>query len=79
MEWAPEIMEEALRIIEATSPDIGIYIEIEEDLIHGQCWERYGTFCRDETVARAKKSDAVLVWSRWRRTLGLAVARWNSG
>ena len=57
----PEIMEEALRIIEATSPDLGIYIEIEEDLIHGQCWERYGTFCQDETVAKAKKSDAVLV------------------
>ena len=57
----PEIMVEALRIIEATSPDLGIYIEIEEDLIHGQCWERYGTFCRDETVAKAKKSDAVLV------------------
>ena len=33
----PEIMEEALIIIEATSPDLGIYIEIEEDLIHGQC------------------------------------------
>ena len=36
-------------------------IDIQEDLLHGQAWDEYGTFCRAETVTTAKSCDAVLV------------------
>ena len=36
-------------------------VSIHEDLLHGAAWERYGTFCRDETLAAARAADAVIV------------------
>ena len=54
-------MEEALRLLDEIEPSLEFGIEIQKDLLHGQAWDEYGTFCRDETVAAAKSSDAVLV------------------
>ena len=54
-------MGEALRLLEEIQPSLKFEIDIQEDLIHGQAWDEYGTFCRDETVTAAKSSDAVLV------------------
>lgn len=57
----PEVVASGLKLLEAVCAGAGIALAIEEDLLHGQAWERHGTFCRDETVAAAKAADAVLV------------------
>ena len=57
----PEVVDAGLEVLQAAAATAGLRIEIEEDLLHGAAWERYGTFCRDETVARAREVDAVLV------------------
>ena len=57
----PEVVGAGVEVLLAVAKREGLRIEIEEDLLHGAAWERYGTFCRDETVARAREVDAVLV------------------
>jgi len=57
----PEVMLQALRVLEKISDITNLPFVVHEDLIHGQAWDAYGTFCRDETVDRAKSVDAVLV------------------
>ena len=56
-----EVMRQGLRVLIKASEIFEFDLSIEEDLIHGQAWSEYGTFCRDETVAAAKDSDGVLV------------------
>ena len=50
-------MGEALRLLEEIEPSLRFEIDIQEDLLHGQAWDEYGSFCRDETVTAAKFSD----------------------
>jgi len=57
----PEVVGAALRVFEAVCARESIALDLTHDLLHGASFERYGTFCRDETVAAAKRSDAVLV------------------
>ena len=57
----PEVVNAGLEVLQAAADAAGLRIEVEQDLLHGAAWERYGTFCRDETVARARVVDAVLV------------------
>ena len=57
----PEVVNAGLEVLQAAADLVGLQVEVEEDLLHGAAWERYGTFCRDETVARAREVDAVLV------------------
>ena len=57
----PEVMSQALRVLHRISDMADLSLVIHEDLIHGQAWDAYGTFCRDETVHQAKNVDAVLV------------------
>lgn len=54
-------MQAALAVLDAATTDSDLSLNISHDLLHGAAWERYGTFCRDETVAAAQKADAVLV------------------
>ena len=57
----PEVVNAGLEVLLAAADTAGLKIEVEEDLLHGAAWERYGTFCRDETISRARDADAVLV------------------
>ncbi len=57
----PEVLTGGLRVAEKVAQCAGIHLEIHHDLLHGACWEVHGTFCRDETVVKAKEADAVLV------------------
>ena len=57
----PEVVNAGLEVLQAAADAAGLRVEVEEDLLHAAAWERYGTFCRDETVARAQVVDAVLV------------------
>ena len=57
----PEVAAAGLQLLEVVAADAGVSIEVEEDILHGAAYDRYGTFCRDETVAAAKAAAAVLV------------------
>ncbi len=57
----PEVVMAALRVFERLCQLEAIETEIQHDLLHGAAWDKYGTFCRDETVATAKQSDALLI------------------
>ncbi|MCP4389576.1 MAG: 3-isopropylmalate dehydrogenase [Gammaproteobacteria bacterium] len=56
-----EVVTAALRVFERLCQLEAIETEIQHDLLHGAAWDKYGTFCRDETVATAKQSDALLI------------------
>ncbi|MEZ5774223.1 MAG: 3-isopropylmalate dehydrogenase [Hyphomicrobiaceae bacterium] len=57
----PEVVDCGLRVLRHVATKAGIALQIEEDLIGGAADDRYGTFCRNETAARAKAADAILV------------------
>lgn len=57
----PEVLASGLAVFEAVAGSAGIAYQVEHDLLHGAAWDAWGTFCREETVARAKAADAVLV------------------
>lgn len=57
----PEVMAAGLRVCRKAADLHGLALTIEEDLLHGACWEKHGTFIRDDTVEAAKSADAVLV------------------
>jgi len=57
----PEVVSVALRVFERLCQLEQIETEIQQDLLHGAAWDKYGTFCRDETIATAKQSDALLI------------------
>ena len=59
----PEVLDSGIQIIKHISEIKNINIKIEYDLIGGICWDKHKTFCLDNTVNKAQKSDAVLVGS----------------
>ncbi len=56
-----EVLSETRRVIDWFAAHRGLAFSFEEDLLGGACYDRHGTFCRDETVAKARAADAVLV------------------
>ena len=57
----PEVLESGLMILETVSKGIKVNFDIDFDLIGGICWDKYGTFCRNITIQKAKEVDAILV------------------
>ena len=57
----PEVLDFGLRLIYKIQDIFGINIKIEHDLIGGACWDKFQVFCKNETVEKAKNSDAILV------------------
>ena len=57
----PEVLDCALRVADVAASSGGIKLSVATDVLHGAAYDRYETFCRDETVANAKAADAVLV------------------
>ena len=57
----PEVVNAALRVLEYVCDQEKLQLNLSEDLLHGAAYDKYGTFCRDETVERARSADALLV------------------
>jgi 3-isopropylmalate dehydrogenase len=57
----PEVTREARRVLEAVAPKHGLSLEFEEQSIGGASIDAHGTPLRDEVVARATESRAVLL------------------
>jgi 3-isopropylmalate dehydrogenase len=56
----PEVVKEGCKVLEAVVDRFGQHFELAEDTIGGAAIDRWGVAIRDETVQRAKQSDAVL-------------------
>jgi 3-isopropylmalate dehydrogenase len=56
----PEIVREAVKVLEAVAARSGHSFVFTEEHLGGAAIERYGTALRDETTAAARASDAVL-------------------
>ena len=59
----PEVVNAALKVLDIVGNSLGLNIDLSEDLLHGAAWEKYGQFCRPETLDKARQCDAVLVGS----------------
>jgi len=57
----PEIVAEALKVLEVLRRDYGLAVEIEPGLIGGAAYEAAGKPLPDETLALARAADAVLL------------------
>ena len=57
----PEVVAAGLEVMTRLCQAEGLTLELEEDLLGGAAWDAHGTFCRDRTVAAARRADAVLV------------------
>ncbi|MCY4540777.1 MAG: 3-isopropylmalate dehydrogenase [Rhodobacteraceae bacterium] len=57
----PEVLASGLKVARAAARLHAIRLSVSHDLLHGAAWDRWETFCQDETVAAAHAADAVLV------------------
>jgi 3-isopropylmalate dehydrogenase len=57
----PEVTQEAVKVLEAVGRRFGHRFVFTEDLIGGACIDRYGVALRPETIARCRRSAAVLL------------------
>ncbi|WP_321395273.1 3-isopropylmalate dehydrogenase [Emcibacter sp.] len=57
----PEIMAQARRVIDWLAANRGLKFDISEDLIGGCAYDAYGMPLADDTLARAREVDAVLL------------------
>ena len=57
----PEVMAEVLRIIEWLGDRRGLEFEVTEDLVGGAAYDVHGVPLHDETLERARGSDAILL------------------
>ncbi|RME35449.1 MAG: 3-isopropylmalate dehydrogenase [Gammaproteobacteria bacterium] len=57
----PEIVREALKVLTALRERFGLELEWEEDLVGGAAIDTHGVPLTDETLARARAADAVLL------------------
>ncbi|MCB1720178.1 MAG: 3-isopropylmalate dehydrogenase, partial [Alphaproteobacteria bacterium] len=59
----PEIVAEALKVLEWLREHAGLELELEHDLIGGQAYDAYGVPFADETLEKCRKADAILMGS----------------
>lgn len=57
----PEVVGHGARVIKQVAERFEIDIQLQWDLLGGQAWDKYGTFCRDQTAEAAANSDAILI------------------
>lgn len=59
----PEIMEQALRVVELAAKSAGVELAVTKRLAGGSAIDAHGTPLEDETLEEAKRADAVLFGS----------------
>lgn len=57
----PEVMTEVRLLIKWFEANRGLSFELEEDLVGGCCYDEHGVAVTDETVAKARVADAVIL------------------
>lgn len=56
----PEVTRAALAVLHAVAPALERPLQVTHGLVGGACYEAHGVFLRDETVALARRADAIL-------------------
>ena len=56
----PEVMTEALKVLGAVGKRFGDEFDLQQDVVGGASIDAHGTALREETLERARRSDAVL-------------------
>ena len=59
----PEIVGEAVKVIDWLKENAGLDIELEHDLIGGQAYDEYGAPLDDTTLEKCRSADAILMGS----------------
>jgi len=59
----PEIVAEAVKVIEWLNDNADLGLSLEHDLIGGQAYDEYGAPLTDETLEKCRKADAILMGS----------------
>ncbi len=59
----PEIVAEAVKVVEWLNENAGLDVSLEHDLIGGQAYDEYGVPFADETLGKCKTADAILMGS----------------
>ncbi len=59
----PEVVDAALELLQYICEQEELDLNLTEDLLGGAAYDKYGTFCRDQTVETAKQADALVVGS----------------
>src|SRR5690554_7770345 len=57
----PEIVAEAVKVLQAANDKFDLQVELSYDDLGGAAYDRYGTPLADETLERARQSDAILL------------------
>ena len=57
----PEIMAEAVKVLEKLQSDHGLDIALENGLVGGAAYDEYGSPLPDDTLVKAKDADAILL------------------
>ena len=57
----PEIMAEAVRVLQAADARFGLQLQLEYGLLGGAAIDEHGVPLPDETLARAREVDAILL------------------
>jgi 3-isopropylmalate dehydrogenase len=57
----PEIVAEAVKVLEVLGKDFGLRFAIEQDVIGGASYDTHGKPLTDATLARARAADAILL------------------
>ena len=57
----PEIMAEAVKVLEVANSKFNLGFELSFDDLGGAAYDRYGVPLADETLERARAADAVLL------------------
>ncbi|MCL7461738.1 3-isopropylmalate dehydrogenase [Pseudomonas sp. NW5] len=57
----PEIVAEAVKVLEVANDKYSLNVELSYDELGGAAYEKYGSPLADETLARARTADAILL------------------
>lgn len=75
----PEVMREALRVLDAAASKFGFTVERTEELVGGAAIDACGTPLPEKTIAACDAAEAILFGSCWRPEVGSSPAQTASG
>jgi 3-isopropylmalate dehydrogenase len=74
----PEVMEQALRVLDAVSQEFGHEFQIEQGVVGGAAYEKHKTHFPEETRQLCEKSDAILFGSVGGPVKDMHLEKWKN-
>jgi 3-isopropylmalate dehydrogenase len=73
----PEVMQQALRVLDAVADKFKLKFEFNEALVGGAAYDKHQQHCPEETLAVCRKSDAILFGSVGGPVAQAHLAKWS--